>query len=154
MTAKPASPRAARSSPLAVSQMKEVGAHDIQVLRGVEDQKAFDAGRNNTTTAYDLLLIFEQLGNGSFVSKMACADMIRVLQDQYYKDAIPAKLPADVKTATKSGSITKIAHDSGIVYLPDGRKYVLVLLSRGFEEHAAATGVLAELSRLIYDAVK
>lgn len=137
-----------------MATMKEVGAHDIQVLRGVEDQKAFDAGRNNTTTAYDLLLIFEQLGNGSFVSKMACADMIRVLQDQYYKDAIPAKLPADVKTATKSGSITKIAHDSGIVYLPDGRKYVLVLLSRGFEEHAAATGVLAELSRLIYDAVK
>ena len=100
------------------------------------------------------MLIFEQLGNGSFVSKMACADMIRVLQDQYYRDAIPAKLPADVKTATKSGSIAKIAHDSGIVYLPDGRKYVVVLLSRGFEKHAEATAVLAELSKLIYDAVK
>ena len=137
-----------------MATMKEVGAHDIQVLRGVEDQKAFDAGRNNTTTAYDLMLIFEQLGKGSFINKMACADMIRVLQDQYYKDAIPAKLPADVKTATKSGSITRIAHDSGIVFLPDGRKYVVVLLSRGFEKHADATGVLAELSKLLYDAVK
>src|SRR5213078_3624933 len=32
--------------------MRSYGAKDIQVLRGVEDQKAFDKGMNNTTTAY------------------------------------------------------------------------------------------------------
>jgi CubicO group peptidase (beta-lactamase class C family)/beta-lactamase class A len=137
-----------------MTTMKEIGANQIQVLRGVEDKKAYEAGKNNTTNAYDLMLVFEQLGNGSFVNKMACAEMIRVLQDQYFRDIIPAKLPADVRTATKSGSITKIAHDSGIVYLPDGRKYVVVLLSKGIESHDVASAALAEMSKLIYDAVK
>lgn len=134
--------------------MKGLGANTIQVLRGVEDKKAYEAGRNNVTNAYDLLLLFEQLGNGGFISKAACADMIRVLEEQYYKESIGGKLPSDVRTATKSGSITKIAHDSGLVFLPDGRKYALVLLSKGFAEHDKATGVLANISKLIYDAYK
>ncbi|MBC6491204.1 serine hydrolase [Flavihumibacter stibioxidans] len=137
-----------------MSTMKELGANKIQVLRGVEDNKAYQAGMNNTTNSYDLMLVFEQLANGSFVSKSACAEMIRILQDQYFRDIIPALLPANVKTATKSGSITKIAHDSGIVYLPDGRKYVVVLLSRGFADHGKASAALAQLSKLIYDQVR
>ncbi|KYP15744.1 serine hydrolase [Flavihumibacter sp. CACIAM 22H1] len=137
-----------------MTTMKEIGANQIQVLRGVEDKKAFEAGKNNTTTAYDLMRVFEELGNGSFISKMACADMIRVLQDQYFRNSIPAKLPREVKTATKSGSIVKITHDSGIVYLPDGRKYVVVLLSKGIESQEEANAALAELSKLIYDEIK
>src|SRR5437868_10995056 len=33
--------------------MHSLGAKNIQVLRGVEDNKAFEKGLNNTTTAYD-----------------------------------------------------------------------------------------------------
>ena len=36
--------------------MRRLGAYDIQVLRGVEDQKAYEAGLNNRVTAKDLLL--------------------------------------------------------------------------------------------------
>ncbi len=134
--------------------MKGLGANDIQVLRGVEDQKAYDAGKNNTTTAYDLMLLFEQLGNGNFINKMASAEMIRILQDQHFREIIAGKLPEEVRTATKSGSITKIAHDSGLVFLPDGRKYVVVLLSSGFDKHEEAVNVLSGMSKMIYDAVK
>lgn len=35
--------------------MRDLGAMDIQVRRGVEDIKAFEMGLNNTTTAYDLM---------------------------------------------------------------------------------------------------
>src|SRR5688572_9432344 len=38
--------------------MRDLGAKDIQVMRGVEDDKAFAQGLNNTVTAYDLMLIF------------------------------------------------------------------------------------------------
>ena len=36
----------------------------MQVLRGVEDQKAFDKGLNNTTTARGLLTLLEKLATG------------------------------------------------------------------------------------------
>lgn len=40
--------------------MRQLGANKIQVLRGVEDSKAFAKGLNNVTTANDLLVIFEK----------------------------------------------------------------------------------------------
>ncbi len=133
--------------------MRLLGAKDMQVLRGVEDGKAFDLGLNNTVTAYDLMLVFEHIANGTVVNKKACDAMIKILTDQYFKEIISAKLPADVKTATKSGWIVKVCHDSGIVFLPDGRKYVIVLLSKGIADQQVATETLATVSKIIYDQV-
>jgi beta-lactamase class A len=44
--------------------MRQLGCKDIQVLRGVEDNKAFEKGLNNTITAHDLMLIFEKIAKG------------------------------------------------------------------------------------------
>jgi beta-lactamase class A len=133
--------------------MRSIGANDIQALRGVEDNKAYELGLNNTVTAYDLMIIFDHLAKGTVVSKAACDSMIQILMHQQLRGKIPAKLPADVKVANKTGSITRISHDSGIVFLPDGRKYVLVLLSKGIEDENSANETLANVSRIIYDYV-
>ncbi len=130
--------------------MRELGARDIQVLRGVEDSKAYERGLNNTTTAYDLLLLFEQIAAGKAVSPEASQDMIRILLDQQHREIIPAKLPEGVKVAHKTGWITGVRHDSGIVILPDGRKYVLVLLSKDLKDEKAAMEAMATVSEMIY----
>jgi len=132
--------------------MKEMGANDIKVLRGVEDDKAYQKGLNNTTTAYDLLLIYEQMANEKLISAAASKEMIRILLDQRFNEIIPAQLPKDVKVAHKTGSITGVQHDSGIVLLPDGRKYVLVLLSRfDTADEKTVIRAMADVSKLIYD---
>lgn len=133
--------------------MRSIGANEIQALRGVEDNKAYELGINNTVTAYDLMIIFDHLAKGTVVNKQACDSMIQILLQQKLKEKIPAKLPANVKVANKTGSINKISHDSGIVFLPDGRKYVLVLLSRGVEDEKSVNETLANVSRIIYDNV-
>jgi beta-lactamase class A len=133
--------------------MRSYGAKDIQVLRGVEDQKAFDKGLNNTTTAYDLMLIFEKIARAKAVNKKACKAMIDILLDQKFNTIIPAQLPTGVKVAHKTGFITGIHHDSGIVFLPDGRKYVLVLMSKNVEEEDKAIQAMATVSGMIYQYV-
>ena len=40
-----------------------LGADGMQVLRGVEDQKAFDKGMNNTTTARGLVVLLDRIGH-------------------------------------------------------------------------------------------
>jgi len=125
--------------------MRDLGANDIQVLRGVEDGKAFRAGLNNKVTAYDLMLIFSKIVNEK--------EMIDILLGQEFNDIIPAKLPKDVKVAHKTGWITGLHHDSGIVMLPDGRKYVLVLLSDSLEDEDAGVRQMATASKMIYDYV-
>jgi beta-lactamase class A len=131
--------------------MREMGAKDIQVLRGVEDTKAFQKGLNNTVTAYDLMLLYEQMALGRIVSEPACKEMIEVLLDQKFNYVIPANLPEEVRVAHKTGSITGVMHDSGIVFLPDSRKYVLVILSRDFEDSDQNIAFLASVSKRIYD---
>ena len=133
--------------------MRRYGAHEIQVLRGVEDQKAYDKGMNNTVTAYDLMLIFERMAKGKAVSKKSSHAMINILFEQKFNTMIPAQLPKEVKVAHKTGFITGIHHDSGIVFLPDGRKYVLVLLSKNIEEEETAVKAMATTSKMIYDYV-
>ncbi len=134
-----------------LATMREMGAKDIQVLRGVEDNKAFERGMNNTTTAYDLMLLFDRIAAGTAVDRGSCEAMIDILLAQHFKEVIAGKLPEEVRVASKSGWITGTCHDSGIVFLPDGRKYVVVLLSRGMPDYPAAIETEATVSKIIYD---
>jgi beta-lactamase class A/alpha/beta superfamily hydrolase len=134
-----------------MATMKSIGATHLRVLRGVEDAKAFQLGLNNTVTAYDLMLVFERIGSGTMVNAAACEGMINILLQQTFNSMIPARLPAGVTVAHKTGAIQGICHDSGIIFLPDGRKYVLVLLSKGITRKGVADEVLAGVSREVYD---
>ncbi|WP_369426418.1 serine hydrolase [Pontibacter anaerobius] len=130
--------------------MREMGAKDIQVLRGVEDAKAYEQGLSNTTTAYDLMVIFERLAVGKAVNPKASREMINILLDQQHREIIPAKLPSEVKVAHKTGWITGVRHDSGIVMLHDGRRYVLVLLSKNLQDEEAGIAAMSQVSEMVY----
>lgn len=130
--------------------MRQLGANKIQVLRGVEDSKAFAKGLNNVTTANDLMVIFEKMARGEIVDSASSQAMIKILLNQQFNEIIPARLPKDVKVAHKTGNITNVLHDSGIVLLPNGKKYVLVLLSKNLQKEEQAKKAMAEVSEMIY----
>ena len=131
--------------------LEELGFHGIHVLRGVEDSKAFEAGKNNTTTAKGLAALFEKLARKKILSRKDSEAMLDILFHQKFNDMIPAMLPKGVKVAHKTGSITGVQHDSGIVFLPDGRKYVLVILSKDLQDAKKGIETIARISKMIYD---
>lgn len=131
--------------------MRDLGAKNIEVLRGVEDQKAYDQGLSNSTTARDLMIIMDAIATNETINQKDREAMINILKDQKHKELIPRYLPSDVKVAHKTGSITGVHHDAGIVYLPDGRSYVLVLLSKNLKDFDKGTEQLARISKTFYD---
>lgn len=131
--------------------MRQLGADSIQVLRGVEDLKAFDAGMNNTTTALDLDRIFYALSSDSLISNQANRMMLDILLDQEYNEMFPAHLPDGTPVAHKTGWITGVYHDSGIIYLPDGTAFILVFLSKNASERSEVLEAGASIARLCYD---
>ena len=131
--------------------MRALGADNIEVLRGVEDIKAYKKGLSNSTTANDLLVIMKALANGKVGAKKDCKAMISVLKQQKWNDMIPKYLPKEVEVAHKTGSITGVHHDAAIVYLPNGKKYVLVLLSKNLKDFDKGTDQLAKISENIYN---
>lgn len=133
------------------TSLRALGAHNIKVLRGVEDMKAFEAGLNNRTTAYDLMLVMEAIGTGKAVDGVSSKKMVDILFKQKDRDMIPALLPENIKIANKTGMITGVHHDSALVYLSEGRKYVLVLLSKNVKDMDKVTNMFARVSLLIYN---
>lgn len=127
-----------------------LGASNTLVLRCVEDTKAYEAGLSNRITARDLVILLEAIEQGRAAEEASCAEMRRILLAQEHNSIIPARLPEGVRVGHKTGSITGVRHDAGIVYAPFGT-YYLALLSDGVKDGGAGVEALAELSRLIYD---
>jgi len=135
------------------ASMQRLGAYNTEVLRGVEDQKAYDLGLNNMTTAKDLMTIFKSIALPLGETTQDQIAMIDVLKAQEFNDIIPRFLPGDVQVAHKTGSITGLHHDAGIIYLPNGETYVLVLLSKNLKNFDQGTLTLAKISQLFYEHV-
>ena len=125
-------------------------AEGMQVLRGVEDSKAFEQGLNNTTTARALLTLMEAIARGQAVDADASRAMRAILERQTFNDGIPAGLPAGTRVAHKTGEITRIQHDAAIVYAP--RPFVLVILTRGIAEPKESAALIAAITRRLYAA--
>jgi beta-lactamase class A len=125
----------------------KLGADGMQVLRGVEDQKAFAKNLNNSTTARGLLTLFEQIGKGAAVSKKADAEMVAILKRQKFNDGIPSGVASSIAVAHKTGNITRIHHDAGIVYAR--RPYVLVVLVRGVQDPKESGALIAKLTQTV-----
>jgi len=128
-----------------------LGGTGVVVLRGVEDQKAFDKGLNNATTARALGVLMQKLATGTAVSPKADAEMVAILKRQKFRDAIPSGLPDGTPIAHKTGTITKIHHDAAIVYGP--RPYVLVVLVRGIQDQKISGRLMASISREVWNDV-
>jgi beta-lactamase class A len=122
----------------------------VRVLRGVEDQAAFDAGINNEVTANGLLKMLRVIAEGKAYSEGASHEMLTIMLDQQFRSGIPAGLPKAARVAHKTGNISTVHHDAGIVFLEGRKPYVLVILTQFSAEKARGTAV-ADVSRDIYN---
>ena len=134
------------------AEVHALGADGMQVLRGVEDSKAFQQGLNNTTTARALQTLMTAIAEGRAVDAGSSRAMLSILERQTFNDGIPAGLPAGTRVAHKTGEITKIQHDAAIVYGP--RPFVLVILTRGIAEPKESAALIAAITRELYAAVE
>ncbi len=133
---------------------ERLGVKKMRVLRGVEDIKAYELGKSNTATSSDLATLFVALMNGKAVSPELDASMKDILKDQKFNEMIPAGLPPGSIVAHKTGQITGIHHDAGIIYPASGRPYVLVLLIEGITDEAVSARLGADLTAVIHAAVR
>jgi beta-lactamase class A len=132
---------------------RALGADSIEVRRGVEDQKAFDAGIINSTTARDLAVLLRVLADGTSATRASTEIMLEILSAQEFRAGIPAGVPTGTRVANKTGTITGIHHDAAIVFPMARAPYVLVILTRGFADAAAADRFIAQTSHEVWEAL-
>ncbi|MGB6667006.1 MAG: serine hydrolase, partial [Candidatus Acidiferrum sp.] len=132
--------------------VRSLHADGMNVLRGVEDEKAFEKGLNNTTTARGLLQLLDAIAQGKAVDRESSRQMLEILERQQFNEGIPAGLPPGTRVAHKTGEITKIHHDAAIVFAP--KPFVLVILVRGIADTKISAALIADITRLLYQATQ
>jgi beta-lactamase class A len=119
--------------PAARRILAEAGIAGVELLRGVEDDRAFDAGISNRVTADGLVQLLRAIVDGRFGNAAHTGEMIDILSAQAFNSGIPAGLPpavrATARVAHKTGEISTATHDSGVVFTAGRPPYVLAVLT-------------------------
>lgn len=133
-----------------MTTLHSLGIKNMQVLRGVEDGKAYERGLNNRTDAYDLMLTMKAIAEKKAASPAGCDEMLKILKRQKFRNKIPTGLPEGIVVANKTGDITNIDHDAAIVFPPSRKPYVLVVLTHNIQDHKVAAQTIARVSKMIW----
>jgi beta-lactamase class A len=130
--------------------LKEARLEGIEIRRGVEDTAAFEQGINNRVTAEGLVRCFRLLCQEGLFRARTREEMIEVLCAQEFNRMIPASLPHEARVAHKTGEISTVCHDAGIVFLPNRKPYVVAILTEWPAHIEKRHGCVAEISRLVH----
>jgi len=133
--------------------LDDFGIEGIDLRRGVEDELAFQNGISNRVTANGLVSLLRLIGEGRAFNAQLSNDMLDALHAQQFKSGIPAGLPPEAKVAHKTGDISTIAHDAGLVYLPDRKPYALAVLTEWDPSTQGRSATIAAASYLAYSAL-
>lgn len=121
--------------------LEESGLHESQVSRSDSPP---------LTTASDVALFFTKLLNGDFANEENTAKMIELLKAQRLNNKLPRYLPDGTVIAHKTGELGLFSHDGGIVYLPNGNQYIIVVMSETLYP-ASAEERIGQISRNVYE---
>jgi beta-lactamase class A len=131
--------------------LQRLHLHGIGLVRGVEDEAAWEAGINNRITADGLSAALRLIEERRAISEHASDLMLEILHKQRFRSGIPAGLPDDARVANKTGEMSTVAHDGGIVYLDGREPYVVVILTEWEQGGDRRQQTIARISRSIYE---
>ena len=79
-------------------------------------------------------------------------EMFDLLKNQERRNKIPANLPIDAHVANKTGELSNVENDAGIIYdTANGNDLVLVFMSQNLVDTWSAQQTIAQVSRTLYD---
>lgn len=131
--------------------LEEYSLSGIDLRRGVEDELAFEHNIDNRVTAEGLVQLLRLMAEERAFTPELSRAMVEILHEQEFRSGIPAGLPAHARVAHKTGEISTIAHDAGIVYLPKRKPYVVAILTEWEPETSGRSPTIAAASYMIHE---
>jgi beta-lactamase class A len=111
---------------------------------------AFDDTEDNWVTARAIGTFFTLLAKRQLISAAASDRMLSRLERQQISDRLPAQLPAGVVVAHKTGNLSGVTHDAGIIFTKSGPRVVVALTWDALDDDAA--NFISSIGSLVYSA--
>ncbi len=105
---------------------------------------------NNVTTPREMIGLLEMLVTDSPIPPRSREDILHFMRRQQIRDRLPLHLPPGTEMAHKTGSITGVRNDAGILFLPKG-PVLLCAFARDLAQDLAGSAAIAEVGRLVHE---
>lgn len=126
--------------------IRDWGLNDTYIENWLPDLEG-----TNYTTAKDLTTMLYNLDNPSFLSISSREYIIDYMSKVKNNRLIQAGLGKDALFVHKTGDIGKMLGDAGIVYMPNNKKYVVVILAERPYNSPQGVQFIQKASKIIYD---
>lgn len=113
-----------------------------------------DVMPQQVTTAQDVVRFFEQLTQQTLDSRLATRDydlMLDLLKAQEVNTYLSPGFPTGSVFAHKTGALDDVTHDAGVLFLPDGRKVYVAVLTEG--DHDAGRSFMRQVAQRLWQTI-
>lgn len=110
-----------------------------------------DLEGTNVSTPKEMGTILYNIGNTDLLSIETRAEIINIMSHVRNNHLIQAGLPENVRFVHKTGDIGHMLGDAGIVALPDGRKYIIVIMVKRPWNSFLAKQFIIDASKTVYN---
>src|SRR2546428_9537890 len=111
---------------------------------------AFDDSEDNWATPHAVGTFFTLLAKRQLISPAASDRMLARLERQQINDRLPAQLPPGVVIAHKTGNLSGVLHDAGVIFTKTGPRVVVAMTWDAPDEDAA--NFISSIGSLVYSA--
>lgn len=110
-----------------------------------------DMAGTNVTTAKELATMLYNIDNSKFLSIKSKEKIVDYMSHVHNDRLIPAGLPSGALFVHKTGDIGKMLGDAGIVYAPNGKNYIVVMLVNRRYNAPEGKDFIVKASSVIYN---
>ena len=110
-----------------------------------------DLDGTNVSTPKELGTLLYNIGNTNLLSLKTRVEIVDIMSHVRNNRLIQAGLGADAGFIHKTGDIGRMLGDAGVVALPDGRKYIIVIMVKRPWNSFAAKEFIINASKITYD---
>jgi len=128
---------------------QKLGLMRTRLQRKMMDSAAAKCGRDNYTSANDMLHILELIYKGENIDKYYSSIMLDILKKQQVSGRLNLYLPKDIVIAHKTGGLDKLEHDVGIIYLPNC-EYIICVLTNQLKSNKDGREIIGKISKMAY----
>jgi len=128
--------------------MDSLGLTHTRLRRKMMDLKAAGEGRENISTAAEMMALLEDLYRGKVLNKEMTDDFFKMLST-HKRSFIPRDLPEGLKIANKPGELQGVRNDSGVVFV-ENRPYVICVMTTYLGQERDGEEAISRISAAAY----
>lgn len=132
------------------NSMEKFGLKNTKLSRKMMDFQGIKEGRRNLTTIGDMAHILEALYNGKILKPDYSKLALNIMKRQTHRDLIPRHLEEDLVIANKTGGLSGLNHDIGIVFSKK-MDYIIGVFTEKGNSNLINKELVGNISKIVYD---